>query len=159
MFSGCVPTVAWPHMHSNVTSLAWPRGRWFNSVLTACVLYTRTPTFRSITRATNQRACEWTDDPAYTINVGSLNTFQSRVLLSACPLRLINVWFNSRHWSSCHSDWGGSMCGWEVNRRSTISLQMYYNLTPWKSFQVLNLFNEKAEKQNSGVKYFSSLKC
>ncbi len=96
--------------------------RSFNRVLTAYMRYTRTPRFRSVTLATNQRACKWTDDPACTINVDYLNTCRSRVLTSARPLRLINVWLKSRLWSLCHSDLEGSRHGWKVIRRIIITL-------------------------------------
>ncbi len=101
--SGCVPSAAWPHIHSSVTAAAW---------------HTHTPTFKSITRATNQRACKWTDDPGYTINIGYLNTYRSRVLQSARRLRLINVWLNTR--------FGGSRRRW----RSFVEVSYHFTCPP-----------------------------
>ncbi len=86
---------AWPHKHSNVLPTTRPRAH--SRVLTANVHYTRTPTFRPITRATYQQPCMFTDGAGYTINASFCMICRPRVLTSAHPLRLINAWFNSRH--------------------------------------------------------------
>ncbi len=103
---------------TNMTlNMTWPQA--CSIAATADVRYTHAPPIqinavRSVTRTTNQRPCKWT-----AVNADNLNTCRSRVLPSARPLCLINVWFNKRLWPLCHPDLGGMEIWLGVIRRKS----------------------------------------